>query len=403
MSDILNMLDKTNIFFDGAMGTMLQKAGIKAGQLPDLYNITNRETIIDIHMKYIDAGCDVLTTNTFGSNSYKINDTQYSVNEVVSAAIGCAKEAINRKNKSGQVFVACDIGPIGKLLYPSGTLKFDKAYDAYKEIVVAGRESGADLFIVETMSDIYDAKAAILACKENSDLPVFSTMTLESNDRTLTGSDIAILGATLQSLDIDAVGLNCSRGPEEMKRVVEQLSEIVSIPIIIQPNAGLPITKDGVNYYPLQPTDYANAVKKLVYPGVYILGGCCGTTPEHISELINVVGRTHNEIVLKNASNIVCSTSVYRELTDNTDVSEDIVITPETDINDVIDSIFDLIDNDIEVVSIFLKNNVQDTVCNIINEIQAVIKLPLIFKSNSQDLLNLAGRYYAGRTKTKLV
>lgn len=261
------------LIFDGAMGTMLQDGLLKAGELPEVLNIKKPDAIVEIHKKYINAGADVVTANTFGANRKKLAGSGYSVKEIICAGIDCAK-------KSGAKFVALDIGPIGTLLKPLGTMSFDEAYDIFKEQVEAS--NGADVIIIETMSDMLEAKAALLAAKENSDLPVFVTMTFSEDKRTFLGTDAKSAAVTLSALGADAVGVNCSLGPDELLDIVSEITRYSLEPVIVQPNAGLPVIEDGRTVYKTTPEHYAKSIEKMVDMGVSIIGGCCGTNPSHI-------------------------------------------------------------------------------------------------------------------------
>ena len=284
---IRERMEKGFVVFDGAMGTMLQDTGLKAGELPEVLNIRNKEMIVDIHQKYLDAGAMVVTTNTFGANELKLKNSGISVEEVVNAAINNAKEAIG----SGEGYVALDIGPIGELLKPMGTLSFDRAYDIFKRQVVQGVKSGADLILIETMTDLYESKAAILAAKENSDLPVFFTMSFEESGRTFTGCSAEAMVITARGLGVDALGVNCSLGPVEMKPLINKILEISDVPVMIQPNAGIPCVCNGHTEYGVTPEQFAECMKGFAEKGARVLGGCCGTTPEHIREMGKALGR----------------------------------------------------------------------------------------------------------------
>lgn len=265
------------IFFDGAMGTMLQAKGMKMGAIPELLNIENPEWIIDIHRQYILAGADVIYANTFSANAYKLKDCGFSVTEVIRAGIANARKACEGTN----TLVALDIGPIGQLLEPTGTLTFEEAYEMYKEQLLAGSE--ADLVVFETQTDLYELKAAVLAAKENTNLPIVCTMTFEKNHRTFTGCGISNMALTLDGLGVDAMGINCSLGPVDLYPVVEELSKITDTPIVVKPNAGLP---DPVtNTYDVLPQDFAVQLAEFAEYGVQVVGGCCGTTPEYIREV----------------------------------------------------------------------------------------------------------------------
>ncbi|MGN0586766.1 MAG: homocysteine S-methyltransferase family protein [Oscillospiraceae bacterium] len=267
------------VYLDGAMGTMLQAAGLEAGGVPELLNLTDPPLITGIHRAYAEAGADILYSNTFGANSYKLAETGKAPAEIIPAAIKNARAAADN------VLVALDIGPIGQLLEPSGTLKFEEAYDYFKEMVMAGAD--ADLIVFETMTDLYELKAAVLAAKENSDLPIMCTMTFEENRRTFTGCSVSSMALTLSGLGADVIGINCSLGPRELAPVVEELSKWTTLPIAVKPNAGLP---DPVtNKYDVTPEEFAQSAAELTKYGVKLAGGCCGTTPDFIRAVKNTL------------------------------------------------------------------------------------------------------------------
>ncbi|MDD2447332.1 MAG: homocysteine S-methyltransferase family protein [Tissierellia bacterium] len=280
--DVREKLKNDKLIFDGAMGTMLQNRGLKIGQLPEALNITSSDVVIDIHKKYIKAGADIITTNTFGANKYKLIDSNYTVKEVIDAAIGNARKAIEDED----IYIALDIGPIGELLEPMGTLSFQEAYDIFKEQVIVGVENQVDLILIETMTDLYEAKAAVLAVKENSDLPVFCTMSFEEDKRTFTGCNPTSMVMTLQGLNVDALGLNCSLGPKELEPIINDILDISRIPVMVQANAGLPTVVNDETIYNISPNEFASYCAKFVEKGVKVIGGCCGTTDEYIKELV---------------------------------------------------------------------------------------------------------------------
>ncbi len=264
---------------DGAMGTMVQAAGLNTGELSEIYNITHPDIIENIHRAYIDAGSDIITTNTFSANEIKLAALGLKVEEVVTRAVKIARKAAEDK------LVALDIGPIGQLMYPAGELTFGKAYDIVARQAKAGQEAGADLVIIETLSDIYEAKAAILAVKENTSLPVICTLTFDQSGRTMMGTDPLTVVSVLEGLGVDALGLNCSLGPNELVPIVDQLLKYAHIPVIVQPNAGLPQVINGKSVYTIEPSEFARTVISMVKKGVQIVGGCCGTTPDYIKAL----------------------------------------------------------------------------------------------------------------------
>lgn len=260
-------------FFDGGMGTMLQAAGLKAGQLPETLNITNKDMILAVHRAYADAGCEYITANTFGANCLKFEN----YDEIIKAGIDLAK-SVDKK-------VLLDIGPTGKLLKPMGELAFDDAIDIFAKTVIAGKD-GADAVLIETMSDTYEIKAAVLAAKENCDLPIIVTMIFDEKGRLLTGADIKTAVTMLEGLGVDVIGLNCGLGPKQMIEYVKELRKWTSLPIAVQPNAGLPVSVNGKTVFNVEPEEFAQDMKEIAELGVSYLGGCCGTTPEHIRQMI---------------------------------------------------------------------------------------------------------------------
>lgn len=284
------------LFFDGGMGTLLQERGLAPGELPETWNLTRPEQIRAIHRAYIEAGSDIVLTNTFGANALKFHADGYSLKETVKRAVQLVREAAKEagagtgeeteRTGKRRIYTALDIGPTGKLLRPMGDLDFEDAYDAFKEVMVWGEEAGADLIHIETMSDTYELKAAVLAAKENTSLPVFATAIFDERRKLLTGADVPSVIALLEGLRVDALGINCGMGPEQMLPVVEEYIRYSSLPVIVKPNAGLPKQRDGQTYYDVSPEEFAGFMEKIVSMGACVIGGCCGTTPEHIQAMI---------------------------------------------------------------------------------------------------------------------
>jgi len=282
--NLFETLGKRLVFFDGGMGTLLQENGLGAGELPELWNLQHPEIIEKIHRDYLEAGADIIKTNTFGANGAKLSGCGHSVSEVVTAAVGLARKAADEKG----ALVAMDLGPTGKLLRPLGDLGFEDAVSLFAEAAKAGEQAGADLILIETMSDTYECKAAVLAAKENTCLPVFATLIVDERGKLLTGGDIPAAVAMLEGLGVDALGLNCGFGPDQMAQFLPQLRECCSVPIILNPNAGLPHVVDGKNVFDVGPEEFAADLKKMAEGGAWILGGCCGTTPAHIRAVTNL-------------------------------------------------------------------------------------------------------------------
>lgn len=297
--DFKTLLKNEFVYLDGAMGTVLQAKGLEMGGIPEVLNIEKPEWLTDIHKQYIEAGADIIYANTFGANRFKLAGCGFGVSEIIEAAVENAKAARGEKN----VLIALDIGPIGQLLEPTGTLSFEEAYDIFREAVIAG--SGCDVIVFETMTDLYELKAALLAAKENSDKPVICTMTFEENMRTFTGCSISSMALTLEGLGADAIGVNCSLGPKELYPLVKELCSWTSLPVVVKPNAGLP---DPVtNEYSIEPEEFAELMKRLVPLGVKIFGGCCGTSPDYIKALRNAVSKEKYISVQSNIPPACCS------------------------------------------------------------------------------------------------
>lgn len=287
-------LGKQILFFDGGMGTLLQERGLKTGEIPETWNILHPEIIRQIHQEYLLAGSNMISANTFGVNAFKCKNLAYTVEELVTAGIRLVKEAIQevrtgeRSESKQPMYAALDIGSIGKLLKPLGEITFDEAYKTFQEIVIAGDRAGADLILIETVSDAYEMKAAVLAAKENSDLPVVVTMIFDESGKLLTGGDVASVTAMLEGLGVDAIGFNCGLGPDQMKNLLPQLTACCSLPIVINPNAGLPVVVNGQTVFNVAPEEFAQSVRTLVEMGASVVGGCCGTTPEHIRRVVEL-------------------------------------------------------------------------------------------------------------------
>ncbi len=262
------------IVLDGAMGTMLQKSGLKLGGLPEELNFTNPGLIEDIHRQYIAAGAQAVYANTFGANAHKLRSSGYSVTEVIEKGIEIARKACDGTD----TLVALDVGSLGRMMRPTGDMSVSEAYEMFKEIMLAGR--GADFIVLETMTDLMEIKTALLAAKENTELPVVCTMTFEENLRTFTGCGVSAMALTLCGMGADVIGMNCSLGPKEAVPIVKEIMRWTSVPVLIRPNAGLPDPK--TNLYDITPEEYARVIGEMSELGVKLFGGCCGTTPEFI-------------------------------------------------------------------------------------------------------------------------
>lgn len=283
------LLNERIFVFDGAMGTALQRMGTSPNVHPEHYNISHPEVVETIHASHLKAGADIITTNTFGANGLKFDQ----VNVLIEAGVSCAKRARENHYLSNgyadEKWIALDVGPLGTLLEPLGTLTFDEAYDLFKAQVNAGVSAGVDLILIETMTDLYEAKCAILAAVENSDLPVICTMSYEAGGRTFFGTDIASMATTLEGLGLSAIGLNCSFGVDEMLPLVETLLSETSLPVIVQPNAGMPNIVGDLTVYKSDSEHFSQISRKFIELGVRGVGGCCGTDERHINGLKRIV------------------------------------------------------------------------------------------------------------------
>lgn len=278
-----DLYKKKIVVFDGALGTMLIKSGCDKEKNTSIYNAACPEIVEKIHREYVNAGADIITANTFSANAIKLKSTGYSVKEIIEKGMAIAKKA------AGNLPVALDIGPTGKLMEPCGKLRFEEAYNIYSEMILSGVSFGADIILIETMTDIYEAKAAVLAAKENSSLPVFCTITFDKSGKTLGGTSPLTMTFILQGLGVDALGINCSYGPKEMLPLIEEILKYSKVPVIIQPNAGIPKYFQGNCTYNISSDEFAEYACIFAKKGVRILGGCCGTTPDYIRKVKKAV------------------------------------------------------------------------------------------------------------------
>lgn len=404
--------DNKYIILDGAMGTEIQKRGLKLGGIPELLNITNPDMIEEIHLSYMEAGSDIVYANTFGANGYKLKNSGYSVEEVIGKGIEIARKASDKFfEKTGKrVLVALDMGTIGQLLEPTGSLSFEEAYNYYKEAVIAGKN--ADLVIFETQTDLLEVKSAVLAAKENSDLPVMVTMTFEENLRTFTGCSVASMAITLSGLSVDAMGVNCSLGPKELLPVVKEIRKYTDIPVIAKPNAGLP--DPLTNTYNVTATEFAKDMIEMANAGVTVFGGCCGTNPEFISELKKVLvtldfDKIKESLPVREPVSAVCSPIKAVLIDEPRIIGERINPTgkkkfKEALLNNDIDYILNQATEQVEAGADILDVNVglpgideKAMMIRAIKEIQGVVDVPLQIDSTIPEVLEAALRVYAGK------
>lgn len=400
--NIQKLIKDKLIFIDGGMGTQLQSRGLKPGEIPEEWNITHSDVIESIHRAYFEAGANIATANTFGANPLKT--PKYA--EYISAAINNAKKARTSENQ----YVALDIGPTGKLLKPLGDLDYEDAIEAFSKIVKAGVEANPDLIIIETMNDPYELKAAIIAARENSSLPIFATFVLDEKGKTITGCDISSMVALLEGLGVSALGVNCSLGAKQLKKFIPEILARASIPVIVSPNAGMPCVHEGKTCYDSTPEDFTEEMIEIADMGVSILGGCCGTTPKHIELLTSALkNKTPKEIVKKNIT--VVSSYAKACVFDEKVILIGERINPtgkpklktalrENNMDYIISEAIgqeekgaDMLDVNVGLPEIDEK----ELLCRAIKEIQAVSLLPLQIDTSNKDALEASMRIYNGK------
>lgn len=383
------------------MGTMLQASGLKLGQIPEVLSFTNEELLVGIHRQYVESGSDIIYTNTFGGNRYKLEGCGYTVEQVIKKGIENARKAC----EGTDCIVALDLGPIGRLVEPTGDLKFEEAYDIYKEQVIAGRE--ADVIVFETMTDLLELKAAVLAAKENTELPIICTMTFEQNMRTFTGCQVSSMALTMEGLGVDALGVNCSLGPDELYPVVEELGRYTRLPLVVKPNAGLP---DPVtNEYNVTPQEFAAKMAKMAQIGVTIMGGCCGTSPAYIAELKKALDGAEFVREERAIPSAVCSASNTIVINQPRIIGERINPTgkklfkqalKDHNLDYIMNQALEQIDGGAEILDVNVglpEIDERSMMVDAIRAIQSVCDVPLQIDSTIPEVLEAGLRIYCGK------
>lgn len=398
--DLKQYIKENYLILDGAMGTMLQKSGLPIGQIPELLNLTHPEKITDVHRAFVEAGSDMVLSCTFGANRKKLFGSGYTPEEIIPAAIHNARA-------SHAKFVALDIGPIGELLEPTGTLSFDEAYDIFAQQIQIGAPF-ADAIYIETMTDLMEIKAALLAAKELCDKPVFCTMTFEENHRTFLGVPPEAAAITLEGLGADAIGINCSLGPDKILPIAKKMASCCSVPMIIKPNAGLPSVKDDTFTYDITPEEFAQAVEKYPELGFSILGGCCGTTPDYIRNIRAFLPRHPFTHRTPKSITAICSGTQFVNCDKICVIGERINPTGKKNFREALkngdmDYILGQALSQIEAGAHILDVNVgtpevdeKTMMLRVMKELQAVIDTPLQLDSSNPEVLELALRHYNG-------
>ena len=403
--DVKELLKKGYIVLDGAMGTMLQKKGMKMGVVPETLGITKPEWIIDIHKQYIEAGSDIVYANTFGANRYKLKGTGYSTEEIIKKAIKNGRKAC----EGSESFVALDIGPIGQLLEPTGSLSFEEAYDIFKEEILAGKD--ADVIVIETMTDLLETKAAVLAAKENSNLPVFVTMTFEENKRTFTGCSVSAMVLTIVGLGVDAIGVNCSLGPDQLAPIVEEIGKWSDIPVIVKANAGLP---DPVtNEYDVTPEQFVEDYKQMLKFGARIFGGCCGTNPEYIRAVKAMLveaqknnefesNRQERQLAICSPINtvVVNQPRIIGERINPTGKKRFKQALVEKDMDYILGQATEQIEAGAEILDVNVGHpeiDEKEMMIKTVKELQSIVSVPLQIDSTKPEVIEAALRVYNGK------
>ena len=396
---MIDINQKGFIFLDGAFGTELQKRGLRPGEVPELWNMTRPNAIKQIHKSYLSAGSDILYANTFGCSEKRLAGSGYTVEEVAARAVELAQSVC--KNKA---LVALDIGPLGELLYPNGSLTFSDAYDQFKRLAVAGEAAGADLAVVETMTDLAEARAAVLAVQENTALPVFVTMSFDRGGRTFFGCTAESFAATFSDMGIRALGINCSLGPVEALPIVQRIAAVTDLPLIVKPNAGLPDPETGA--YPVSPTDFALAMRAFADLGVKYLGGCCGTDPDYIKILRHAFRDLNLKSRWGQPDTAVCSPTVFTPLAPPLLVSDRLdprrcgemaEALADDDPDAVGDLALDQMDSGVQLLRLALPADGEDKLAQAVAAVQAVCKLPLLIEGHDPQALEAALRAYQGK------
>ena len=405
----LDFLSDGIVILDGAMGTVLQQRGLPPGGKPELLNLTNPELLRAIYREYIAAGSQVICANTFGASAPKLAGTGYTVEQVVSAAVAVAKQSAAGTG----VKVSLDVGPLGELLEPMGSLTFERAYELFREVAVAGGRAGADLVSIETMTDLYEAKAALLAVKENTKLPVLVTMSFEEDGRTFTGCTVPAMARTLEGLGADAIGLNCSLGPDKLAPLLRELCKNTRLPVIAKPNAGLPDPVDG--HYDMGPEEFAAALLPCLEAGVTIFGGCCGTTPEYIRQLCGVLKGNTPVPRTYDAAGFVCTPTTPLPLRGVRVIGERVNPTGkkrfqqallEGDLDYILDVAVQQEDAGADILDVNVGFPGVDEVSmlpKVVKKLQSAVSLPLQLDSSNPDALEAGLRVYNGKAAVNSV
>lgn len=401
--DVKTLLNRDYVILDGGFGTEMQKRGMKPGETSEIMNFKMEDEVCAVLRSYVEAGSDIVSANTFGINRLKLQDSGYTVKETVEKALSIARKAV----EGSETLVALDIGPIGQLLEPTGTLTFEDAYGIFKEIIEAGKDN-ADLIVIETMTDLYEVKAAVLAAKENSSLPVFTYMTFEKNGRTFTGCSPSAMAVTLEGLGVDAIGVNCSLAPTELYETVSEIAKWTTLPIVVKANAGLPDPE--TNTYSVTPQQFAEDYKFFRDMGVKVYGGCCGTSPEYIRKIKKMLAEKAPEKRI--IPEIPAAVSSYAKTVDITApriIGERINPTGKklfkealrnNDINYILNQALEQINAGADILDVNVglpEIDEKEMMIRVIKSLQSITDVPLQIDSTKPDVIEAALRIYNGK------
>ena len=412
--NIRDLIKTSRIYLDGGMGTLLQSRGLAPGELPERWNMEHPEEIVRIHKMYFDAGSNVVNSNTFGANSLKFDDDE--LEKIIKSALENARQAAEKSENKGEKYVALDIGPTGRLLKPYGDFDFEEAVAVFAKTVRLGAKYGADLIFIETMNDSYETKAAVLAAKENSDLPIFASNAYGEDGKLMTGASPDAMVAMLEGLGVDALGVNCSLGPKQLEGVIDEILKYSSTPVILKPNAGLPASDGERTYYDVDAESFAECVAAMAKKGVGIIGGCCGTTPEYIKKTVEATKNIKFEPIPKKNFTVVSSyTHAVRigekpiligERINPTGKKRFKTALMENDMAYILnegmnqqDRGADILDVNVGLPGIDERAMLENAVC----EIQAVIDLPLQIDTTLSTAMEAALRRYNGKAMVNSV
>ena len=419
--DIRDLIGKKMLYFDGGLGTLLQAAGLQPGEEPERWNIEHADVVKNVHLDYYKAGCNIVTTDTLGCHLLNFPDGgDYSVEQVANAAVDNAQRAREEADEldggAEPRFIAFSIGSLGKLLKPLGTMSFDEAYEIFARSVRAAEMAGADFIHFETMNDLYEVKAAVLAAKENCSLPISVTMTYDENGRLMTGGDVPGEVALLEGLGVDMLGINCGLGPAQMKPIALQMLEYSSTPMIVNPNAGIPRTVDGKTVFSVGPEEFAEVMEELIRAGVWIAGGCCGTTPAHMKAMIDRCKDVQPKPIEKKNRTLVCGTSktveigpapvIIGERINPTGKKKFKEALRNHDIEYVVKEGIKQQDSGAHILDVNVglpEIDETQTMSDVIYELQGVVGLPLQIDTTSPETMEKALRYYNGKAMVNSV